>query len=37
MRYASGETPEMSDYVKNTWEQPGTVTAVTWHRGGTNQ
>jgi len=28
MPYASGETPEVGDYVKNKWEQPGTVTAV---------
>jgi uncharacterized protein (TIGR00369 family) len=28
MPYTSGETPEVGDYVKNQWEQPGTVTAV---------
>jgi hypothetical protein len=28
MPYASGETPEMGDYVKNKWEQPGTVMAI---------
>src|SRR5271169_4177316 len=28
MPYMSGETPEVGDYVKNKWEQPGTVTAV---------
>jgi hypothetical protein len=28
MPYASGETPEVGDYVKNRWEQPGTVIAV---------
>ena len=28
MPYASGESPEIGDYVKNEWEQPGTVTAV---------
>ena len=28
MGYASGETPLENDYVKNKWEQPGTVTAV---------
>jgi hypothetical protein len=28
MPYASGESPEMGDYVKNKWEQPGTVTSV---------
>jgi uncharacterized protein (TIGR00369 family) len=28
MPYTGGETPEMGDYVKNQWEQPGTVTAV---------
>jgi hypothetical protein len=28
MPYASGETPELGDYVKNKWEQLGTVTAV---------
>jgi hypothetical protein len=28
MPYATGETPEVGDYVKNVWEQPGTVTRV---------
>jgi hypothetical protein len=28
MPYASGESPEVGDYVKNKWEQPGTVTEV---------
>ncbi len=28
MPYTSGEIPEVGDYVKNKWEQPGTVTAV---------
>jgi hypothetical protein len=28
MPYASGESPEVGDYVKNQWEQPGTVTRV---------
>jgi hypothetical protein len=28
MPYAGGETPVMGDYVKNKWEQPGTVTRV---------
>lgn len=28
MPYASGETPEIGDYVKNKWEQPGTVIAI---------
>jgi hypothetical protein len=28
MPYASGESPEVGDYVKNKWEQPATVTAV---------
>jgi hypothetical protein len=28
MPYASGETPSVGDYVKNKWEQPGTVTRV---------
>jgi hypothetical protein len=28
MPYASGETPVIGDYVKNKWEQPGTVTRV---------
>jgi hypothetical protein len=26
MPYASGETPKVGDYVKNQWEQLGTVT-----------
>jgi hypothetical protein len=25
MPYASGEIPVVGDYVKNRWEQPGTV------------
>lgn len=45
--YASGETPVVGDYVKNEWEQPGTVTrlhlakdgheqiSVRWDDGGT--
>jgi len=28
MPYASGESSKMGDYVKNKYEQPGTVTAV---------
>ena len=28
MPYASGESPKMGDYVKNQYEQAGTVTAV---------
>jgi hypothetical protein len=28
MPYVSGETPALGDYVKNKWEQPGTVTRV---------
>ncbi len=28
MPYANGETPEVGDYVKNEYEQPGTVTRV---------
>lgn len=28
MPYGSGENPKKGDYVKNKWEQPGTVTAV---------
>jgi hypothetical protein len=28
MPYASGESPKVGDYVKNKYEQPGTVTAV---------
>ena len=34
MRYASGESPELGDYVKNKWEQPGTVTTVHTAPGG---
>jgi hypothetical protein len=26
--HATGETPEVGDYVKNQWKQPGTVTRV---------
>jgi hypothetical protein len=37
MAYASGETPEVGDYVKNQWEQPGTVTAVHAAKGGHEQ
>ena len=28
MPYIGGETPAVGDYVKNEWEQPGTVTRV---------
>jgi hypothetical protein len=28
MPYVGGETPAVGDYVKNEWEQPGTVTRV---------
>jgi hypothetical protein len=28
MPCATGETPEIGDYIKNQWEQPGTVTRV---------
>jgi hypothetical protein len=28
MPYVGGETPEVGDYVKNQYEQPGTVTRV---------
>ncbi len=28
MPYATGETPELGDYVKNKFEQPGTVVVV---------
>jgi hypothetical protein len=28
MPYASGEIPVVGDYVKNKWEQPGTVARV---------
>ena len=46
--YASGESPVPGDYVKNQWEQPGTVTRVSvasngeesvtvrWDDGGSN-
>lgn len=34
MPYANGESPEVGDYVKNKWEQPGTVTAVHVVQGG---
>ncbi len=34
MPYANGESPEVGDYVKNKWEQPGTVTAVHAVQGG---
>jgi uncharacterized protein (TIGR00369 family) len=37
MPYTSGETPEVGDYVKNQWEQPGTVTAVHAAKGGQEQ
>ena len=37
MPYTSGETPEVGDYVKNKWEQPGTVTAVHTAMGGHEQ
>jgi uncharacterized protein (TIGR00369 family) len=37
MPYASDETPEVGDYVKNKWEQPGTVTAVYAAQGGHEQ
>ena len=33
MPYASGEVPIVGDYVKNQWEQPGTVLEVC-HAGG---
>jgi hypothetical protein len=26
--YSSGENPVLGDYVKNKWEQPGTVVQV---------
>ena len=29
MPYAGGETCVLGDYVKNQWEQPGTVTEIT--------
>jgi hypothetical protein len=28
MPYASGEIPKLKDYVKNKWDQPGTVIEV---------
>jgi hypothetical protein len=28
MPYVGGETPAVGDYVKNQWEQPGTVTRI---------
>jgi hypothetical protein len=28
MPYADGNRPELGDYVKNKWEQPGTVINV---------
>ena len=28
MPYVGGQTPLPGDYVKNQWEQPGTVTGV---------
>lgn len=28
MPYANGETPMPGDYIKNQWEQPGTVFRV---------
>jgi hypothetical protein len=34
MPYASGESPEVGEYVKNKWEQPGTVTTVRAAQGG---
>jgi len=34
MPYAGGEAPEVGDYVKNQWEQPGTVTRVHAARAG---
>ena len=37
MPYTSGETPEVGDYVKNQWEQPGTVTAIHAAKGGYEQ
>jgi uncharacterized protein (TIGR00369 family) len=37
MPYTSGETPEVGDYVKNQWEQPGTVTAVQTAKAGHEQ
>jgi uncharacterized protein (TIGR00369 family) len=37
MPYTSGETPEVGDYVKNKYEQPGTVTVVDSSQGGQEQ
>jgi uncharacterized protein (TIGR00369 family) len=37
MPYTSGETPKVGDYVKNQWEQPGTVIAVHATKGGHEQ
>jgi hypothetical protein len=34
MPYTSGETPVVGDYVKNQFEQPGTVTRVLEARDG---
>jgi hypothetical protein len=31
--YASGEVPIVGDYIKNQWEQPGTVLEVSLARG----
>jgi hypothetical protein len=28
MPYSSGEVPKLKDYVKNKWDQPGTVVEV---------
>ena len=48
MQYATGQTPEVGDYVKNQWEQLGTVirvhseqdeqerVCIMWKDGGTN-
>jgi hypothetical protein len=35
--YASGEVPVVGDYVKNQWEQPGTVTRVHYATDGEEQ
>ena len=35
--YASGEVPVVGDYVKNEWEQPGTVTRVHGAKDGQEQ
>jgi uncharacterized protein (TIGR00369 family) len=35
--YTSGETAEVGDYVKNRWEQPGTVIAIHAAKGGPEQ